>query len=241
MRLSDEKLQKLNRLADDGKNTTVYTDNLSFLSIDEIQLCEAEKILLFRGYRDEITCRKCPHQPCTVNPRIVTYPSGDSIGVCNCSRPEEGGRLEFGLQDMKYWDINVEKLPRKRDSKKKDAGKPKISREQQKLNDKTLLISTLLHHHRFDSTNCNTENLIYEPATQKEIAEYLKWKQPHVARIIKRSFPEGFWKRYILTCKSDGLKGFLQKLDDEQTIPEPIDYRPSHPTEREEMVARKYQ
>lgn len=212
---NNETIEKLVRLAANG-NTTVYAASLDFLTQENIEDYEKQQILVFRGYSDEITCRKCPRQPCTVNPRIVAYPDGVKKGVCNCVNPDEGGRLEFDLHELKYWDINVEKLPRKRRSRIKVDNKPKISREQQKINNRTLLTSTLLHHHRFDAASNNNDELNYEPSTQKQIAEQLNWSQSKVSRILKNSFPAGFWKRYNLACKSDALKGFLKAMDESQ-------------------------
>jgi len=58
---------------------------------------------------------------------------------------------------------------------------------------------------------------------------------------LKRSFPEGFWTKYKLTGKADTLKGFLKVLDEEQVGTESISYRPHHPTEKEEKLARQYE
>ncbi len=109
MQPDKEKVEKLKQLASSGF-LTVYASNLKFLNKVEIDDLEKEKILLFRGYSDEVTCRKCPSQPCTVNPKLVTYPNGESMGVSGCVNPEEGGMLEFELDELKYWDIDSEKL-----------------------------------------------------------------------------------------------------------------------------------
>ncbi|MHC5116354.1 MAG: hypothetical protein ACYSQY_04730 [Planctomycetota bacterium] len=123
-------------------------------------------------------------------------------------------------------------------TKQKSPDKPNISRVQKQVNEKTLLISTLLHHHKFDPSD---NELIFDPAIQTVIGKQLNWNQSKVSRVLERNFPEGFWKRYTKACKTDALKGFLKALDNEQMNPEPIDYRPQHPTEREERLADKYQ
>ena len=105
----DEKMEKLTRLAENG-NLTVYAANLTFLTKDEIADFERQKILLFCGYSDAIPCNKCPKQSCTAYPKIVTYPNKQQKGVWLCTHPDQGGMLEFDLEEMKYWDVNLEGL-----------------------------------------------------------------------------------------------------------------------------------
>lgn len=106
----DRKLEQLARIAEGNDNLIVYAANLVSWSKGEIEDFEKRKILLSIGYSDEVTCNKCHKQPCTVNPKIVDYPDGQKKGVCYCTDPEQGGRLEFELDELKYWEINKTKL-----------------------------------------------------------------------------------------------------------------------------------
>ncbi len=106
----DRKLEQLVRISEDSDNLIVYAANLVSWSKGEIEDFEKRKILLSIGYSDEVTCNKCHKQPCTVNPKIVECPDGQKKGVCYCSDPEQGGPLEFELDELKYWEINKDKL-----------------------------------------------------------------------------------------------------------------------------------
>jgi len=217
----DKKLERLIRITNNGENPIVYAANLSFLSKVEIKEYEKCNVLIFRGYSADAPCNKCHKGTCTVPVKRVKYPDGQKKGVGMCPVPNQGGRLEFELEELKYWDINMEKLPKKRGIRECEAA-PKISRKQKYVNDKTLLISALLNHHKFDATNNEQEGLNFEPAKQGVIGKQLNWSQSKVFRVMERSFPKSFWKRYILACKSDALKGFLKIMDDNQVDIEAI-------------------
>lgn len=107
---NDKKLEQLVRLADNGDNLIVYAGNLACWGNDEIEDLEKRNILLFRGYSNEVPCNKCHKGSCTVPLKRVEYPDGRKTGVCMCPDPEQGGRLEFELDELKYWEINKAKL-----------------------------------------------------------------------------------------------------------------------------------
>ncbi len=108
MPLDDCKIDKLVRLADDN-NHTVYAANLTFLDKEDIVEFESSNILLFRGYSDQIRCGYC-HNQCAVRPKIVDCSDDVQKGVCHCTGPEQSGRLEYELDEMKYWDVNLKVL-----------------------------------------------------------------------------------------------------------------------------------
>lgn len=91
-----------------------------------------------------------------------------------------------------------------------------------KQSEKYLQRKTLLHHHKFNVMGKDGQELNFEPIGQNKIAKQLKWSQSKVSRVLKRSFPTGFWIRYKLSCKSDVLMGFLKILDDDQVEIEAI-------------------
>lgn len=106
----DQRIEQLVRIWDNGGNPIVYAANLAFLTNGEIEEFEKRKILLFRGYRDEIQCNKCHKGGCTVPLKRVEYPDGQKKGVCICPDPEQGDRLEFELDELRYWEVNRDKL-----------------------------------------------------------------------------------------------------------------------------------
>jgi hypothetical protein len=183
-----------------------------------------------------IICRTCDKE-CSIEPSIETLPqTGEIVGLHLCKTK---GLIKVDPERLRQWEIVPEKLPKEK-ARRKDDNTPKINRKQKIVNDKTLLISTFLHHHKFDMSHDEQDELHYEPATQEMIRKQLNWSQSKVSRVLTKSFPPGFWKKYKAACKNETLKGFLQILDNDQTNPEPIDYRPQHPTEREEKEAWKY-
>lgn len=231
----DERIEQLVRITDNGENSTVYAANLASWSNSDLEEFEKRKILLFRGYSEEIRCDRC-HKRCPAYPKIVEYPDGQKRGVWHCMDPEDGGRLEFELDELKYWEVNKDKLP-KPTKRNKTAT---YSRKNQKTAQKTLIISTLLNHHKFGEAESKYD-LNFEPLKQEELGRVLGWKQTKVCRALQRCFPAGFWKRYIKNCKTEAVSGFLKQLDDEQTIGEAVSYRPQHPTDTEEKAAREYE
>lgn len=106
----DQRIEQLVRIWDNGGNPIVYAANLAFLTNGEIEEFEKRKILLFRGYRDEIQCNKCYKGGCTVPLKRVEYPDGQKKGVCICPDPEQGDRLEFELEELRYWEVNRDEL-----------------------------------------------------------------------------------------------------------------------------------
>ena len=106
----DKKVEKLARLAADSENTIVYAVNLDFLSNEEIEVYEEKRILLFLGYRDEITCSECIKGSCTVPIKRADYPDGRKMAIYMCPDPDHRGRFEIELDKLRYWKINTAKL-----------------------------------------------------------------------------------------------------------------------------------
>ena len=180
-----------------------------------------------------VVCREC-EENCFIEPDIRTNPdTGKASGIFVCTRNPDIGRIEVDLDRLRQWQINSEKLPKPKKINKTAT----YSRKNQKQNEKTLIVSTLLEYHRFGMDS----EFNFELLKQEKLGEVLEWKQSKVSRALKRSFPKGFWKRYKQACKADILKGFLKILDDEQTAPEAVYYRPQHPTDHEEKLARQYE
>ncbi len=158
---------------------------------------------------------------------------GRSVGVFFCEDEDCAGLIQIELERLQQWKINEEKLPKPAKRNKTAT----YSRKNQKQNEKTLIVSTLLNHHRFGMDG----EFNFEPLKQEKLGEILEWKQSKVSRALKRSLSKGFWKKYKLACKADTLKGFLKVLDEEQVGTEGISYRPHHPTEKEEKLASQYE
>ncbi len=134
------------------------------------------------------------------------------------------------------------KIPEVNDlqAKKKRGTRTKVSREAKRSAERTALISALLTHHKFSDDKLS-EELNVNPAKQSNLGKILGWRQDKVCKAIQRSFPPGFWKTYQQACKTETLRGFLKKLDDDSIDIEAVSYRPMHPTEREEKEAREYE
>ncbi len=180
-----------------------------------------------------VVCREC-EENCFIEPDIRTIPdTGAATGIFVCTRNPDIGRIEVDLDRLRQWEIDKDKLPKP--TKRNKAAT--YSRKNQKQSEKTLIVSTLLDHHRFGMDS----EFNFELLKQEKLGEILEWKQSKVSRALKRSFPKGFWKKYKQACKADTLKGFLRILDDESTDVESVYDRPHHPTEKEEKRARRYE
>ena len=181
-----------------------------------------------------VVCDQCD-QHCSIEPQRRTDPQTRRVvGVHICMREGAGGRIEIDLDRLRQWRISKRKLSKLGYLRGEGGGTLKRTRQEERTNEALLLCTTLLQHHGFSSEHIN-----FRPATQEELAKNLKWKQHKVSRVIHRSMPAGFWKRYKLACQSDALIGFLTQLD-ESTNAEPVSYRPHHPTPREEQEADHY-
>jgi hypothetical protein len=107
--LPEKKLQQLNRISASTGGNIVTAQDLLLWSEKDIQQFEKEEVLLFRGYVDSIRCDRC-HKSCSVNPQIARYPDGQQKGVVLCTDEDEGGRIEFEMKKLRYWEINKKKL-----------------------------------------------------------------------------------------------------------------------------------
>jgi hypothetical protein len=87
-------------------------------------------------------------------------------------------------------------------------------REAAARRDRSQLIAALMSHHRFD-----TDEVCFEPLSQKKLMKLYKWKQSKASRVGNRHLPGG-WARYKLCCKADALEGYLRKLDDDSVAPD---------------------
>ena len=109
MQHKDKRLEQLIRFVDTDCGIITARD-LVGLTENEIAEYENKKILLFRGFSDEIRCNKC-HKNCPPIPvKQFTYPDGQTKAVAICPDREQGGRLEFELDELRYWEINKTKL-----------------------------------------------------------------------------------------------------------------------------------
>jgi hypothetical protein len=107
--LPEDKYQQLIRIAGSDSGNVVTAQDLSSWHEKDIQQFEKEEVLLFRGYVDSIRCDRC-HKGCSVNPQIARYPDGQQKGVVLCTDKDEGGRIEFEMKELRYWEINKIKL-----------------------------------------------------------------------------------------------------------------------------------
>jgi hypothetical protein len=205
----------------------------------KLQELLAERILQEIEPGTTVVCDQCDEQ-CSVEPQRRTDPqTGRVVGVHICMRETAGGRIEIDLDRLRRWRINRRKLAQMGYRKGKPGALVRQAREVKRATEKTQLVTALLAHHGF-SDGVSAAELNMTPATQDGLGETLKWGQYKVARVLKRSFPDGFWSEYRRACKSDLLRGILTKLDDDTTTVEPVHYQPHHPTAREEQEADHY-
>lgn len=198
---------------------TISFDEVKSWPEGELDELVSDRVLEEIELSKTVVCDQCPDH-CTIEPKRRTIPqTGEVVGFHVCKEKPDGERQIIKLERFRQWRINEEKLPKKQ--RKKD-DTPRISRQQKEINEKTLLISTLLAHHKFNMAGKEGQELNFEPIGQNEIAKQLQWSQSKVSRLLERSFPEGFWERYKLSCKSDVLVGFLKILDDNQVEIEAI-------------------
>ena len=197
--------------------------------------------LLEKGILEEIEpgttviCDQCDKH-CSIEPQLRTDPhTGKMVGVHVCRCEEAGGRIEIDLDRLRQWKINKRRLSKLGYNSEKQEPPTKPTRQTARENDALLLCTTLLQYHGFGG-----RNISFRPATQEELAKKLRWKQHRVSRVIQRSMPAGFWRRYKLACRSDALMGFLTQLDDSVNA-EPVSYRPHDPTPHEEQEADHYE
>jgi hypothetical protein len=108
MQHKDNRLEQLIRFINTDCKV-ITAQNLAGWIDTEIEKYEQKKILLFRGFRDEIQCKQC-HKNCPIPIKILEYIDGQKRGVGICPDKENGGRLEFELSELKYWEINKAKL-----------------------------------------------------------------------------------------------------------------------------------
>ena len=209
----------------------VSYDELAEWPAEQVEEAKQQGYIVQIDDADGIICRQCSEH-CWKDVEI-RQKDGRSVGVFFCEDEDCAGLIEIELERLQQWRIDKDKLPKP--TKRNKAAT--YSRKNQKQNEKTLIVSTLLEHHRFGMDS----EFNFELLKQEKLGEILEWKQSKVSRALKRSFPKGFWKRYKQACKADTLKGFLKILDDEQTAPEAVYYRPQHPTDNEEKLARQYE
>ncbi|MFC1794654.1 hypothetical protein ACFL3Q_13820 [Planctomycetota bacterium] len=158
--------------------------------------------------------------------------TADDIGTF----PDRQNYIETALNDVK---AELAKKGRKAGTSKHDT-RTQLSREAKRSAEKAALISALLTHHNFSDSK-SPEELNLKPAKQNDLGKTLGWRQDKVCKAIQKSFPPEFWKMYQRACKTEALRGFLKKLDDDSINVEAVSYRPLHPTDREEKEARKYE
>lgn len=224
-------LRHLGKKAKLTDSLCITYDELAEWPAKEIEEAKQQGCLVQTNDADGVICRQCPEH-CWKDVEI-RQKDGRSVGVFFCEDGDCAGLIEIELERLQQWKIDKDKLP-KPTKRNKTAT---YGRKNQKQNERTLIVSTLLEHHAFGMDR----ELNFEPLKQEELGEILRWKQSKASRALKRSFPEGFWKKYKLACKADTLKGFLKLLDEEQVGIESISYRPHHPTEKEEQLASQYQ
>ena len=183
-----------------------------------------------------VICDECDER-CEIEPQRRTDPrTGRLIGVYVCMREDGGGRIEIALDRLRRWKINGRKLAAMGYRRTKGNSSVRQSRPTKRATEKMQLVGALLAHHGF-SDDMQSEELNMSPATQTSLGKSLQWGQEKVSRVLKRAFPEGFWTQYRLACKSDVLRGFLKRLEDDTAIVESTCYHPYHPTQREEQAS----
>jgi len=118
-----------------------------------------------------VVCREC-EENCFIEPDIRTNPdTGKASGIFVCTRNPDIGRIEVDLDRLRQWQINSEKLPKPKKINKTAT----YSRKNQKQNEKTLIVSTLLEYHRFGmDSEFNFELLKQEKLGEKIWVDSIK-------------------------------------------------------------------
>lgn len=181
-----------------------------------------------------VVCDECDER-CSIEPGRRRHPeTGALVGLYICTRNPDIGRIEIDLDRLRRWKISKRKLSQLGYSVDGTRNASRQNRQARRENELLLLRAALLAHHGF-----GTDEVVYQPITQVDLAKRLSWTQSKVSRTIRRGLPQGFWTKYRLACRSDALIGFLTQLDD-SVAAEPVDFRPQHPTDREVRTADRY-
>lgn len=94
-------------------------------------------------------------------------------------------------------------------------------------------MKTLLTYHK-----SSTGDVIYEPATQKQLAKLSGLSQPEVSRVMEHLLGPKPMSTYHQACRQGALEGFLTKLADNSVTPDAPFFRPFQPTEQEECETK---
>lgn len=103
------------------------------------------------------------------------------------------------------------------------------SRKAKAFAKRTLLLKTILTYHK-----SSTGDIIYEPATQKQLAKLSGLSQPGVCRVLEQILGPKPMSTYHKACSQGALEGFLTKLADNAATPDAASFRPFQPTAQEE-------
>jgi len=132
---------------------------------------------------------------------------------------EDGDQEQFSSSESNYTESSASSTTQKTISQEKPLSpKPKRKSKSTSQHNSMLLQALLLRHHKFGDDEFN-----FNPAKQGDIAEELGWSQPKVSRTMKAILGEDPIQKYKRMCKSQQITGFLKKLYDGPTVPEPID------------------
>jgi hypothetical protein len=169
---------------------------------------------------DEVVCPGC-EDAC---PEDVEFVYGDKTTDARayvvCGQRDDIGRVRIPLEMLDRWVVNRERANQLRPPTKQMANKrgktkkPKVSA----ANNRVILISAFLAHHR-----CDTDTPNWQPMSQESLVKSLGWSQPTVSRTMEAIFGKDPMRKYCRLCSQGQIMGFLKKQDDGSHVVEALD------------------
>jgi len=160
---------------------------------------------------DEVECPGCGDACLEDVEFIYGDKPADTRAYVICGQRDDIGRVRIPLETLDRWAVNRERAnglrpPVKHTAKKKGSTKkPKVSA----ANNRVLLTSALVAHHR-----CDTDEPNWEPMSQESLVKTLGWSQPTVSRTMEAVFGKDPMRKYLRLCSQAQITGFLKKQDD---------------------------
>jgi len=190
------------------------------------------EVFLGRGmaWSDAASVFGCVPRLQSATPTVVLVPAVPPATTrwCRSAMP----LTEIARLDDAGLHVDMEEFRRRLTGAAAGAGRTS-SRKAKALAKKTVLVAAILKHHGF-----STDNVVYESASQKQLAKLSKLSQPNVSRTMEELFGPRPMSRYRRLCRPGALEGFLAKLDDGTLVPEVPTFRSFQPTEKEDSLAK---
>jgi len=190
------------------------------------------EVFLGRGmaWSDAASVFGCVPRLQAANPTVVLVPAVTPTPArwCRSAVP----LTEIARLDDTGFHVDVEELRRRIGGWTPKAERTQ-SRKAKAFAKRTLLLKTILTYHK-----SSTGDIIYEPATQKQLARLSGLSQPGVSRVLEQILGPKPMSTYHKACSQGALEGFLTKLADNSATPDAASFRAFQPTEQEEYETK---